>query len=101
MFYLRLLVIGIWKDNSEEEMKIFGASLQDFKNMLKALGHFYSTYNDFNNLWIQFNKELDRLLFDDFKEFKFSWKKDKTERIIKQGKKSVYIEKGRDIKFNI
>lgn len=43
-------------------------SLQDFKDKLKALEHFYSSYIDFNDLWKQFNKELDRLLLADFKE---------------------------------
>ncbi len=41
-------------------------SLDEFKNKLKELGHFYPSYTDFNDLWNQFNKELDRLLLDDF-----------------------------------
>ena len=68
-------------------------SLQAFKNKLKELGHFYSLYNDFDNLWIQFNKELDRLLLEDFKEFKFAYDEDKPNRTITQGKKSVYLER--------
>lgn len=43
-------------------------SLETFKNKLKQLGHFYSNYSNFDQLWNQFNKELDRLLLDDFKE---------------------------------
>lgn len=50
------------------------ASLQDFKNKLENLWHFYSHYNDFNDLWIQFNKELDRLLIADFNENEQVWK---------------------------
>jgi len=41
-------------------------SLEAFKNKLKKLGHFYSSYSSFDNLWNQFNKELDRLLINDF-----------------------------------
>jgi len=41
-------------------------SLDLFKNKLNALGHFYSPYSTFDNLWNQFNKELDRLLLTDF-----------------------------------
>ena len=36
-------------------------SLEDFKDKIKELGHFYSQYTDFNDLWNQFNKELERL----------------------------------------
>jgi hypothetical protein len=42
--------------------------LTKFKEKLNDLGHFYCTYNDFNDLWKQFNKELDRLLKVDFSE---------------------------------
>ncbi len=41
-------------------------SLEPFKNKLDALGHYYSSYQDSHDLWNQFNKELDRLLLDDF-----------------------------------
>jgi len=41
-------------------------SLEAFKNKLKDLGHFYTTYSTFDNLWNQFNKELDRLLLAEF-----------------------------------
>jgi hypothetical protein len=43
-------------------------SLHIFKNKLKDLGYFYATYSNFDNLWNQFNKELDRLLVNDFKD---------------------------------
>ncbi len=41
-------------------------SLRIFKNKLNALGHFYASYANFDQLWNQFNKELDRLLLSDF-----------------------------------
>lgn len=72
-------------------------SLQDFKDKLKALGHFYSPYTDFNSLWNQFNKELDRLLMADFGEFKFTLGENATKRIINQGDKSTYIENAGDV----
>ncbi|RXK88104.1 hypothetical protein EST62_04325 [Chlorobaculum sp. 24CR] len=36
-------------------------SLDRFKKKLDGLGHFFSRYNDAADLWVQFNKELDRL----------------------------------------
>lgn len=45
-------------------------SLSAFKQKLKDLGHFYGSYEDFNDLWNQFNKELDRLEVNEFKEKK-------------------------------
>lgn len=44
------------------------ASLGQFKSKLKQLEHFYSSYKDDTALWNAFNKELDRLLLNDFKE---------------------------------
>jgi len=41
-------------------------SLRNFKSRIAELGHFYSSYSNFDNLWNQFNKELDRLYVDDF-----------------------------------
>lgn len=46
-------------------------SLQAFKNNLAALGHFYATYIDSNDLWNQFNKELERLELAEFKKNEF------------------------------
>lgn len=43
-------------------------SLLDFKKKISELGHFYGNYKDFNDLWNQFNKELDRLYINGFKE---------------------------------
>ncbi|MDN3205599.1 hypothetical protein [Algoriphagus sediminis] len=43
-------------------------SLEDFKKLLADGGYFYPSFKDFDNLWNQFNKELDRLATSDFKE---------------------------------
>jgi hypothetical protein len=45
-------------------------SLNLFKQKLKELKHFYANFSDFNDLWNQFNKELDRLEADGFTENK-------------------------------
>lgn len=45
-------------------------SLDDFHQKLRELKHFYSPFRDENDLWNQFNKELDRLETDGFAEFK-------------------------------
>lgn len=45
-------------------------SLAHFKQKLKELKHFYGSFNDSNDLWNQFNKELERLETDDFAENK-------------------------------
>ncbi|MEN0047814.1 MAG: hypothetical protein AAF806_12200 [Bacteroidota bacterium] len=50
-------------------------SLWAFQDKLDELGHFYSSYNDFNDLWNQFNKELDRLEMDNFVETKATTQK--------------------------
>lgn len=47
-------------------------SLGDFQKKLKDLKHFYSSFEDNNDLWNQFNKELDRFELDNFQEFKRS-----------------------------
>jgi hypothetical protein len=45
-------------------------SLAVFHQKLKDLGHFYCPFKDANDLWNQFNKELDKLSLGEFKEFK-------------------------------
>jgi len=45
-------------------------SLAGFKKKLTELKHFYANFNDINDLWNQFNKELDRLETSDFTENK-------------------------------
>ncbi|MFI3118725.1 MAG: hypothetical protein QX203_01940 [Methylococcaceae bacterium] len=67
-------------------------SLQQFKDRLKALDHFYARYTDFNDLWLQFNRELDRLEQAKFKK-NAPTAKSKADRTVNQGDKSVYIEK--------
>jgi len=43
-------------------------SLAEFKQKLNELKHFYANFDDINDLWYQFNKELDRLEADGFTE---------------------------------
>ncbi len=50
--------------------KVTEPSLQEFHQKLKELKHFYSPFKNCENLWNQFNKELDRLELDGFTEFK-------------------------------
>lgn len=45
-------------------------SLAAFEAKLKELKHFYASFSDFNDLWNQFNKELERLEADGFTENK-------------------------------
>ena len=44
-------------------------SLEAFHQKLKDLKHFFSPFKDANDLWNQFNKELERLETDKFAEF--------------------------------
>ena len=75
--------------------EITDASLAEFHQKLKNLNHFYSPFKDENDLWVQFNKELDRLETDGFTEFK---REDRNQagRTITQGDKSIYVEKAGD-----
>lgn len=41
-------------------------SLESFKQKIKDLKHFYTSFNDSNDLWNQFSKELERLEVDEF-----------------------------------
>ena len=63
-------------------------SLEMFKNKLNELGHFYSSYSNFDNLWKQFNIELDRLLLANFDQNDI--KTNKTEKIIIQNAERIY-----------
>ncbi len=49
-------IFTYFKEAGQEE-----DSLVLFKNKLLEMGHFISTFKDVNDLWGQFNKELDRL----------------------------------------
>lgn len=70
-------------------------SLDVFKAKLQNLGYFYAIYTNFDDLWNQFNKELDRLLVNDFIDNKGS---DKT--IIQHGGKIYNINKIDTANFN-
>lgn len=70
-------------------------SIAEFHQKLKYLNHFYSPFKDENDLWVQFNKELDRLETDEFTEFKRE-DMNPAGRTITQGDKSIYIEKADD-----
>ncbi len=50
--------------SNEDDLK----SLTDFKDLLEKRGYFYPWFEDFNDLWKQFNRELDRLEGTDFTE---------------------------------
>lgn len=64
-------------------------SLKDFHQKLKDLGHFYCQFTDSNDLWNQFNKELDRLEADTFKANK--WVNSKSgERTNNQQAEKIY-----------
>lgn len=76
-------------------------SLQQFKDRLAALGHFYSQYESFSDLWLQFNRELDRLLLADFEENVFNGRGETVVRNVTQGEKSVYVENAGDVNFTI
>ncbi len=76
-------------------------SLVIFQNELNKLGHFYSFYSGFDNLWNQFNKELDRLLLNRFDKFEFVGSETKNGRNIKIGDKSSYFENPGNVTINI
>jgi hypothetical protein len=65
------------------------SSLDDFKQKLIDLKHFKCDFTDSNDLWNQFNKELDRLELEDFKEFKRAEAVSET-RIITQNADKIY-----------
>jgi len=44
-------------------------SVQDFKKKLDELKHFITSFKDFDELWKNFNKELDKLELKQFKKF--------------------------------
>lgn len=80
---------------------IMDHSLTAFQQKLSELKHFYGTFRDQSDLWLQFNKELDRLEMDGFSEFKRN-DVNRGSRTITQGEKSVYIEKSvNDVKIKI
>ncbi|MES0491511.1 MAG: hypothetical protein ABUK01_16065 [Leptospirales bacterium] len=79
---------------------IIEPSLQEFKNKLGELCHFPVNYSKFSDLWLEFNKELERLEETDFAKHVRLEKKDGS-RVINQGDKSAYIEKPKgDVNIN-
>ena len=67
-------------------------SLAGFKKKLSDLGHFYSVFNDSNDLWNQFNKELDRLDADGFTENKRPGNNDGAKTINQTAEKIYNID---------
>ncbi|QWF69838.1 hypothetical protein KEF85_10740 [Methylomonas paludis] len=76
------------------------ASLQAFKERLISLDHFYTQYIGFDDLWRQFNLELDRLELAGFKLNVHRTASGNSRSII-QGDKSVYIENAKDVRLTI
>ncbi|MDX1943758.1 MAG: hypothetical protein SFU99_24535 [Saprospiraceae bacterium] len=64
-------------------------SLAQFKQKLSDLHHFYSPFMDANDLWNQFNKELERLETKEFKEF--LQPEGQSNRTITQNAEKIYI----------
>ena len=73
-------------DNAED-------SLAAFKQKLNELKHFYATFDDSNDLWNQFNKELERLEADGFTENKRPDKNGGTTTINQTAEKIYNIDK--------
>ena len=69
------------------------SSLAGFQQKLKNLGHFYCQFTDSNDLWNQFNKELERLEIDTFKAN--NWESNQSEKgtSIQQAEKIYNIGK--------
>ena len=55
-------------------------SLNNFQSKLKELNHFCSFYENFDSLWNQFNKELDRLEEKEFEEMPKNSKNDRKDQ---------------------
>jgi len=72
---------------------IIDDSLAAFKKKLSELKHFYSNFNDFNDLWNQFNKELERLQADGFTENKRPEKNNGDKNITQTADKIYNIDK--------
>lgn len=67
-------------------------SLKAFKDRLDTLKHFWAIYKDTNDLWQQFNHELDLLEAKQFESFEFEKSNNGVVRNITQGNDSIYIE---------
>lgn len=74
-------------------------SLPKFKEKLSELGHFYSPFKDNNDLWNQFNKELERLEINKFKKFEQQGTTSNISEIA--GDKNINIQGTKDSQINI
>lgn len=68
-------------------------SLPAFKKKLSDLKHFYANFIDSNDLWNQFNKELERLEADGFTENKRPDKNEGNTNITQAAEKIYNIDK--------
>jgi hypothetical protein len=75
-------------------------SLAHFKQKLSELKHFYANFIDFNDLWNQFNKELDRLESDGFAENKRLEKNSGATNITQTAEKIYNIDKIENANFS-
>lgn len=73
-------------------------SLAAFHQKLKDLGHFYCPFTNADDLWNQFNKELERLETDGFVEFKH---KGGGNTAIIDGNGNIVIQDVKDSPINI
>ena len=73
-------------------------SLQKFKQKLREMKHYISPYKDFNDLWVKFNKELERLEVAKFEKNEFDGAALMSSIT---GDKNVVIQGGKDNKINI
>ncbi len=64
-------------------------TLPEFKKELSNLKHFYSNYTTFDNLWVQFNKELDRLYENDFSKHSETKNQLEEKNVVKKDIKRV------------
>ena len=75
-------------------------TLGEFQQKLSDLKHFYTRFDNTDQLWNQFNKELERLGAEGFVENRHP-EAATGSRSIQQGEKSIYVEKGGDMTFHI
>ena len=92
-----------FKDTSGIDPNRVEKSLETFQKKIRELEHFYSRYKNFDDLWNQFGKELDRLDQTGFKEFVFT--RDGSGRPVPAARqinitKGNYIENAGDVTIN-
>lgn len=75
-------------------------SLADFHQKLADLGHFHCRFIDSNDLWNQFNKELDRLETDTFKANKWGSTQSEEHKYNQQADKIYNIGKIDEARFS-